>query len=33
MFFVCVEGWFFKRVIKNIMHVYCKLNFVVKNTI
>ena len=30
MFFVCLEGWFFERVIKNIMHVYCKLNFVVK---
>ena len=30
MFFVCLEGWFFERVIKNIIPVYCKLNFVVK---
>ena len=30
MFFVCLEGWFFERVIKNVMQVYCKMNFVVK---
>ena len=30
VFFVCLEGWFFESVIKNIMPAYCKLNFVVK---
>ena len=29
MFFVCLEGWFFERVIRN-MPVYCKPNFAVK---